>query len=327
MPGLPDSLAIRLLASIVDSSDDAIVSKDLNGIVTSWNRAAERLFGYTAEEMVGRPISILAPPDRPNEMPSILRRLSAGERIEHFETQRRRKDGSIVHISLTVSPVRDLSGKIIGASKIARDITQQVETRERLELLRREVDHRAKNVLQIVQSLIHLTRAKSHEEYVAALEGRIRILALAHSHVAENEWRGAPLKALLDETLAPFRSSATHVRLGGPRIFVDATTAQALSLTINELATNASKYGGLSVEGGEVSLSWTVGEDGIRLVWTERGGPPAEEPSVRGFGTHLVQSVLPNQTGGEVELRWEERGLSCEMRIPPAHKSRDSSAS
>jgi PAS domain S-box-containing protein len=321
MTGLPDSFATRLLASIVDSSDDAIVSKNLDGTVTSWNRAAERLFGYTAEEMIGRPISILAPPDRPNEMAAILRRLSAGERIDHFETQRRRKDGSIVHISLTVSPLRDQTGEIIGASKIARDISQQVEARERLELLRREVDHRAKNVLQIVQSLLHLTRAKTHEEYIAALEGRIRILALAHNHVAENEWRGAPLNALLDETLSPFRSSVTHIRLGGPSAFVDATSAQALSLTVNELATNASKYGALSVEGGEVSLSWMVGEDGIRLVWAERGGPRVREPSARGFGTHLIQSVLPNQTGGDVDLRWEEAGLCCELRIPPAHFS------
>ena len=316
----PD-LATTLLALIVDSSDDAIVSKDLNGIVTSWNSGAERLFGYTAEEMVGRPIAILAPQDRPDEMPAILRQVGAGERIDHFETQRRRKDGSIVHVSLTVSPIRDQTGKILGASKIARDISQQVEARERLELLRREVDHRAKNVLQIVQSLLHLTRANSHDEYVAALERRIRTLAIAHAEVAENQWRGAELRTLLNATLSPFQSSPAQIVLQGPSIFISANAAQALSLTMNELATNASKYGALSIQGGGVSLAWRVEKDGIRIAWTERGGPPVREPSAHSYGMRLIQSILPAQTEGNVELRWSEEGLSCELRIPPPHFS------
>jgi PAS domain S-box-containing protein len=112
-----------LLASIVESSDDAIISKDLNGIVTSWNRSATRIFGYTADEMIGRPIAVLAAPDRVNEMPQILDRIRRGERIEHYETRRRAKSGQILDISVTVSPIRGRSGQVLGASKIARDIT------------------------------------------------------------------------------------------------------------------------------------------------------------------------------------------------------------
>jgi hypothetical protein len=112
-----------LLASIVESSDDAIISKDLNGIVTSWNRSATRIFGYTPEEMIGRPIALLAAPDRVNEMPKILDRIRQGQRIEHYETRRRAKSGQIIDISVTVSPIRDHDGQIVGASKIARDIT------------------------------------------------------------------------------------------------------------------------------------------------------------------------------------------------------------
>lgn len=115
----------HLLAAIVESSDDAIISKDLNGIITTWNSGAERIFGYTAIEIIGRPVTDLIPPDRQAEEPNILARLRRGERIDHFETVRRRKDGSDVHISLTVSPVRDMSGKIVGASKIARDISER----------------------------------------------------------------------------------------------------------------------------------------------------------------------------------------------------------
>jgi PAS domain S-box-containing protein len=115
--------AASLLSAIVDSSDDAIISKDLTGIITSWNRSAERLFGYTAAEAVGQSITILIPSERLQEEPKILARLKRGERVDHFETVRRRKDGTLLDISLTISPVKDAQGTVIGASKIARDIS------------------------------------------------------------------------------------------------------------------------------------------------------------------------------------------------------------
>ncbi len=120
------------LAAIVESSDDAIVSKDLEGIIRSWNHSAERIFGYTAEEAVGKHISLIAAPDRLDEFPTILSRIARGERIDHYRTRRKTKDGRILSVSLTVSPVRDASGRIIGASKIARDITEQERNQEAL---------------------------------------------------------------------------------------------------------------------------------------------------------------------------------------------------
>src|SRR4051794_17826782 len=128
LPGAGDGLAEALLAAIVAGSDDAIVSKDLDGVVTSWNSAAERLFGYAAGEIVGRHVSLLAAPGREDEMPAILGRVRRGERVERFETVRRRKDGSLVEVSLTVSPVRDREGRVVGASKIARDVTGRERT-------------------------------------------------------------------------------------------------------------------------------------------------------------------------------------------------------
>lgn len=121
------------LASIVESSDDAIISKDLNGTILSWNRGAQRIFGYAPDEIIGKHISTLAPPERVDELPNILQRISAGERIDHYQTKRKTKDGRILSISLTVSPIRDLNGKIIGASKIARDVTEQERIREALQ--------------------------------------------------------------------------------------------------------------------------------------------------------------------------------------------------
>src|SRR5690606_32577508 len=132
-----DGLAERL-AAIVESSDDAIISKDLDGVIVSWNKGAERLYGYAAEEAIGRPVSMLIPEDRPDEMPSILARIRAGEQIEHYETLRRRKDGGVVHVSLSVSPLKDAQGRIVGASKIARDVTERVRLEERQKLLVRE---------------------------------------------------------------------------------------------------------------------------------------------------------------------------------------------
>jgi PAS domain S-box-containing protein len=129
-----------LLRAIVDSSDDAIISKDLSGIITSWNKSAERLFGYTAAEVIGQPITILIPPDRLDEEPEILARLKRGERVDHFETIRRRKDGSLLDISLTISPVKDREGNIVGASKIARDITENKRVTDELRRANRDLE-------------------------------------------------------------------------------------------------------------------------------------------------------------------------------------------
>lgn len=127
------AIAAQHYAAIVESSDDAILSKDLDGVITSWNRGAQRLFGYTAEEAAGRSVTIIIPTDRHDEEPMILERVRRGERINHYETIRQRKDGSLLDISLIVSPIKDEKGEIVGASKIARDITQLKRARERQE--------------------------------------------------------------------------------------------------------------------------------------------------------------------------------------------------
>ena len=128
---------LQRLASIVQSSDDAIVSKNLDGIITSWNKGAERIFGYTAEEAIGQPITIVIPQDRQDEERTILTRIRRGERIDHFETVRQRKQGSLIVVSLTISPVKNAAGKIVGASKIARDVTEQKRSQEQIATLAR----------------------------------------------------------------------------------------------------------------------------------------------------------------------------------------------
>jgi PAS domain S-box-containing protein len=153
-----------ILRSIIESSHDAIVTKNLKGIVTTWNESASRLFGYAAEEMIGKPISLIIPADRQDEETEILSRISRGERVEHFETVRQRKDGSLIDISLTISPIRDADGRIIGASKIARDIAESKRQADHIQFLMREMSHRMNNLLTVVQAMAQQT-ARSNDNY------------------------------------------------------------------------------------------------------------------------------------------------------------------
>jgi PAS domain S-box-containing protein len=149
------------LSAIVESSEDAIISKDLNGIITSWNRGAERIFGYKAQEAVGRPVTMLMPPDRVDEESGILERIRRGEPVDHYETVRRRKDGSLFDVSLTISPIRADDGTVIGASKIARDITERKRSENLKEVLIAELQHRTRNLLAVVGSISSQTRFRS----------------------------------------------------------------------------------------------------------------------------------------------------------------------
>ena len=171
------------LAAIVESSDDAILAKDLNGTIISWNSGAERLFGYTADEAMGNSVTMLIPPDRADEEPTILARIRAGERIDHYETIRQRKDGSLIDISLSVSPIRGPDGEVIGASKIARDITARRRAEEQQMLLIREMDHRVKNLFTLAGSVVLLSArsARTVADLVSSVSSRLHALAQAHA--------------------------------------------------------------------------------------------------------------------------------------------------
>ncbi|GES53188.1 hypothetical protein Rhsp01_58030 [Rhizobium sp. NBRC 114257] len=170
------------LAAIIDGSDDAIISKNLRGIIQSWNPAATRLFGYEAEEVIGKSITILIPEDRLDEEPAILAEIQRGMRVEHFETVRRRKDGSFIDISLTISPIRNAQGMIVGASKIARDITERRRTQAEQELLMGEMRHRVKNLFALATAIVSISgrSTTTQEDLLATIQARLSSLARAH---------------------------------------------------------------------------------------------------------------------------------------------------
>ena len=194
---------LRSLAAIVEFSDDAIVSKNLDGIVTSWNWGAERIFGYTAAEAVGQPITIVIPADRQSEEHEILTRIRRGERIDHFETVRQRKDGSLMVVSLSVSPVKNSEGRIVGASKIARDITEEKRSQEQIATLAREAEHRSKNLLATVQATVRLSQSETPDGLKRAIEGRLQSLANVHSLFIKTRWIGADLSTIATQSSLP----------------------------------------------------------------------------------------------------------------------------
>jgi PAS domain S-box-containing protein len=306
------------LAAIVESSEDAIISKDLNGVIVSWNQGAERLFGYTADEVVGQPITMLMPPDRVNEEPGILERIRRGERVEHFETIRRRKDGTLLDISLTISPVKNASGKIVGASKIARDITDSKRMEEQRSLLIAELSHRVKNTLATVISIARQSFANSDSpEARQSFNARIRGMAQTHSRLAEANWSGVSLQTLISDELAPYRrEDGQNVQADGPCVVLNARAALTLGMAIHELATNAAKYGALSVKQGKLDISWRLDRDALQIEWTESGGPAVKVPSRSGFGRLLIERALASDLRGDVRLEFAPEGLRCMISVP-----------
>jgi PAS domain S-box-containing protein len=308
--------AVQKVASVVESSDDAIITKDLDGTITSWNPGARRVFGYSPEEVIGKPISILIPSENPGEEPRILERIRRGERIDHYETVRIRKDGSEIYISLTVSPIKDPHGKIVGASKIARDITERKRNEAQISILAGEAEHRTKNVLATVQAAVHLTKADTVAELRSAIEGRIQALANVHTLLVDSRWAGAELRSLIAQELAPYcRDMNGRALIEGEGQLLQPNMAQTIAVIIHELATNAAKYGALSAPEGHVKVQWAREKDKLLLRWTEIGGPPVSPPTRQGFGSRVMETMI-RQNQGEIRLDWRPDGLACEIAIP-----------
>lgn len=314
------------LAAIVDSSYDAIIGKDLNSVITDWNHAAERMFGYTAEEAIGRSILMLIPEHMHAEETEIISRIRKGEGVASLETTRQRKDGSLIAVSLTVSPIRNGAGEIIGASKIARDITSAKESERRIRLLMREVNHRVKNQFAVILSMVRETSKRSTDpgEFEELIRARIMALSRSHDLLVTSEWAGASLFDLIQEHLKPF-GHEERISLSGPLLTLQSNAVQNLGMAFHELGTNSSKYGALASEGGRVEITWKVevGAEAQRLfhlLWQEtspaRVDAPAPESVRKGFGTVVLQRVAPQSLGGSSNLERAPGAMKWSLVAP-----------
>lgn len=318
-----DLVAGRLMA-LVGSSDDAIVAKDLDGIIQGWNGGAERLFGYDADEVMGKSVTILIPEDRLDEEATILGRIRKGERVDHYETVRRRKDGGLVHVSLSISPIIDAYGNILGASKIARDITERHRAQERQQLLLREMNHRVKNLFAVTSSIINLNArsAASAADLAASVTNRLNALSRAHSlTMAGNEVSettddsGATLHSLAQAILVPYdQGENSRISISGADMIVAAKSITPLALLLHEFATNAAKYGSLSNEAGHVEITFALDHRQVEIVWREISGPQPPVSGDKGFGSRLVEASAI-QLGGRVEHLWDADGLLIRLEL------------
>jgi two-component system CheB/CheR fusion protein len=315
----PDTIQ-HFLVALVESSDDAILSKDLDGIITSWNRGAERLFGYSVEEAVGQSITMLIPEDKLNEEQAILERIRQGQTVGHYETVRQCKDGSVVAVSLTVSPVRTIDGEIVGASSIARDITERKRAHEYQLFLVREMQHRTQNLFAVIQSLAYRTLIEPHTlaEAREIFIGRVQALAQAYSmpdHSADPAMAvGVPLTDIINMEFGGFRN---HLNIRGCDLVLNTSAAQQFALALHELTTNALKYGALSTPEGRITIECDINraEGTFSFVWKETGGPAVSPPTRKGFGsTILLESA--KQFGRHVSLDYEPDGIRYEVRFP-----------
>jgi PAS domain S-box-containing protein len=310
--------ASQRLVGIVESSFDAIISKDLSGYISSWNRGAERLFGYTADEIVSKHVTVLIPIEHKHEEAGILRRIERGERIEPYETVRQRKDGSLVDVSLTISPIRDAKGKIIGASKIARDISDRRRLDQTKDLLLDEMKHRIKNTLTTVQAIALQTMRSATLDETTSFGERLQALGRAHDLLSDHaDWQRAKIADVIARALKPFqdrlydRISVT----GDNTVSLEADNSLLLTMVLHELATNAVKYGSLSNDLGKVCVRWERLDGAmLKLCWRERGGPAPRPPEKKGFGTQLIGRAF-GSNGHGAEFEFSPEGLTCVLQI------------
>jgi two-component sensor histidine kinase len=243
--------------------------------------------------------------------------------VRGVEAMAERPDGTFVPFVPYPTPLHDNDGRLIGAINMLVDITERKQAENRQKTLIDELNHRVKNTLAIVQSLAIQTARHSHglDDFTGRFERRLLALARAHDLLTTRHWEDAPLEFLAREVVSPISGgSDERVRVQGPPVRLNPRLALSLTMALNELATNAMKYGALSSDRGELSLTWQLREEAgrriVEILWQERGGPPVQAPTRRGFGTRLMERCIERDLGGEFDLAFDPDGLWCRMNVP-----------
>jgi PAS domain S-box-containing protein len=284
-----------------------------------WDEGQYRIFGVDPQTFAVTPDSVQALlfPEDVEELAKVVTHFSNGSKTYETEFRIRRPSGEIRWCIGTAAASVDGNDRVIRVSGVTIDITERKRAEQRQSLLSREVDHRGKNALALVQSIVRLTRADSIRDYSKAVEGRIAALARVHTILSLSSWEGAELSGLIDEELAPFvTKDARRVAATGPKVHLAPSTAQTLALALHELATNAAKYGALSSLHGRIALSWALTDDCLELEWKEDAGPRVQQPLSRGFGTKSVIASIETQLHGRAIFDWRPEGLCCRLSVP-----------
>ncbi len=306
--------ALARLAAIVYAANDAMFSIAPTGRIQNWNPAATLLFQYSEAEAADRSFSMLFPEGSDDDYQRLMTAWEAGESLR-LDTEMRRKDESVFPVSISIAPIKD-GGRTIAISTTIEDITERRSWEKRQLLMNRELSHRVKNTLAVIQAMArHTLRSASNPAaFTAAFEGRLRALSISHNLLTSSHWEGAEIVELAREQLAPHAGGAGRLRLEGPSLLIPPGMATTLGLVLHELGTNAAKYGALSVSGGKVMVNWRV-EPGtpqrnLIIEWTERGGPAVSAPERKGFGSILIEN------SGKVQQQFEPDGMRCTIEMP-----------
>lgn len=305
-----------------DVAQAALVVLDPDGRVRGINREGLAVLGLEQEEeAVGRDwFESFLPARLQQPVREVFDAIAAGREPApgSYENPVLRADGEERLVAWRNTVLRDAAGGLLAVVASGEDITERRAAEERQTLLMREVDHRARNALAVVQSIVRLTRADGQKDFATAVEGRVNALARAHTLLARERWVGGDLRELVETELAAY---ATDERVGiaGPPVRLVPEAVQPASLVLHELATNAVKHGSLSTPDGTLEVTWGARPDGgLRMEWRETGGPPAllaGPPTRRGFGSRMIAATVTGQLGGTVGFDWRPAGLRCEILI------------
>lgn len=256
-----------------------------------------------------------------DKMLSLLHAATTEQRTFQTELRLVRENGEARWCLITAVLAFDERGKPQRVSGVTIDTTDRKEAELKQALLAREVDHRARNALAVVQAIVRLGRAKTTEEYINGVEGRVRALARSHELLSQSRWQGADIKRLVAEEFAPYQGGeGCRATLSGSAIILPPDKAQSVALIVHELATNAAKYGALSGGAGHVDLAWSLCDAKLTLRWLETGGPRVSAPTTKGFGTKIIEASISRQRGDDATFSWLPEGLHCEIVLALSHR-------